>query len=224
MTTTSNLFDPGKKIPKLAHVAIVLDRSGSMEECRDATINGFNEYVHNIRRVVKQEELAARITLTVFNHSLRTPLFQELLSRLHALDRVTYVPHGATAMLDAVGRTMERLEQKGQNIDEASVLVCIISDGYENASRKYTRSDVAERIQRLTATGRWTFTYLGSNQDLSKVASDLAIPIHNTSAYASDPAGTAAAWERHARASTRRMQEASRGDCSASDFYRETIE
>ena len=78
--------------------------------------------------------------------------------------------------------------------------VRFISDGLENASRFYDYPAIAERIRRLTATGRWTVTYLGSNQDLSVVGRELGIAPGNMARYDASPAGTRAAWAGHARA------------------------
>ena len=204
---------------KATHVAIVLDRSGSMEACRDATIGGFNEYLQHVRRTAQEEELEVRLTLTVFNHEVRMPLFQEPLGRAHPLNRKTYVPDGMTAMLDAVGGTVDRLEHRGKGIDEASVLICVISDGYENASHRYSYADVAERIQQLTETGRWTFTYLGSNQDLSQVSAALHIPQGNTASYQATPSGSKAAWSRHGSATDRQLRSLAQEAPATVDFY-----
>lgn len=221
MPTIPNPFVPSVSARRPAHVAIVLDRSGSMESCRDATISGFNEYAEHIRRTAAAEGLDVRLSLTVFNQEVSMPLFQAPLAQLRPLDRQSYVPDGMTAMLDAVGRTLQRLEQEGQDITSASVLVCVISDGYENSSREYSYAALAERIQRLTATERWTFTYMGSNQDLSRVSADLGIPRENTAVYAATPGGTAHAWERQQDATARRLQEVAAGAPASRAFFRD---
>lgn len=198
------------------HVAIVLDRSGSMEECRDATISGFNEYTDGIRRTAEQEELRTLITLVAFNGEVRTVFVDQPLGRLRRLSRKTYVPNGSTAMLDAVGETLQRLrplDGEGQRF-----LVCVISDGYENASQRYTYPDIAERIQQLTATGRWTFTYLMSNQDLSVIQRELHIDRGNVAVYQASDVGTRSAWSRHAD-STARYMEAVAHSIDTGSFY-----
>jgi ketosteroid isomerase-like protein len=219
MIKARNPFDRATPHLKLAHVAIVLDRSGSMESCRDETISGFNEYAQHIRSTAQSAGLDTRLTLTVFNGDVRMPLFDEPLERLHPMSRKSYVPDGSTAMLDAVGQTIDRLERDGSGVDEASVLICIISDGKENSSTDYTYESVAERITRLTGTERWTFTYMGSNQDLSIVSRQLDIPVANTAAYASTREGTSEAWKRQSRATSRRMESVRTGTRSSQDFY-----
>jgi hypothetical protein len=175
----------------------------------------------DIRKTAPKAGLDARLTLTVFNGEVRMPLFEAPLERLHPMSRKYYVPDGSTAMLDAVGQTIDRLEREGSQIDEASVLVCVISDGQENSSTDYTYSSVAERIQRLTATERWTFSYLGSNQDLSVVSEHLSIPLANTSSYSSTGEGTSDAWKRQSRATSRRMEGVSTGESASQEFYAE---
>jgi hypothetical protein len=221
MAQDANPFIPTPRPTKLAHVAIVLDRSGSMESCRDETISGFNEYAQDIRETAQTAGLDARLMLTVFNGEVRMPLFETSLERLHPLSRKYYVPDGSTAMLDAVGQTIDRLEREVSQIDQASVLVCVISDGEENSSTEYSYASVAERIQRLTATERWTFSYLGSNQDLSVVSESLSIPFANTSSYAPTGEGTSDAWQRQSRATRRRMEGVSTGKSASQDFYGE---
>lgn len=218
MTTSRNPLVP-QQPSRLAHVALVLDRSGSMEACRDATISGFNEYVDHLRTTAHETDLHVLLTLTVFNQEVRMPLFQASLDDLRPLSPETYVPGGTTAMLDGVGRTIDRLERRGRAMGEASVLVCIVSDGLENASREYTRAALTERIRRLMTTQRWTLSYLGANQDLSRVAHDLSIPLANMASYQATPGGTGDAWRTQREATARRMRAASRGERASRDFY-----
>jgi uncharacterized protein YegL len=219
MTSIPSLEIPAQEKVKTLHVAIVLDRSGSMESCRDATISGFNELVESIRADDRRGGLRTRITLVTFNHDVEIVHFREPLSSLRLISRETYVPGGNTAMLDAVGLTLDRLTAEVKHPEGKSFLVCIVSDGYENASRRYTYPDIAARIRRLTEAGNWTFTYLGSNQDLSQVSQALHIPQGNVAAYAATPAGTDAAWAVQREATVRRMERVRSGEVAAADFY-----
>ncbi len=204
---------------KSVEVAIVLDRSGSMESCREATISGFNEYVAEIRRTARQEGLNARVSLVTFNGEVTPVYWSAPLDRLQPIDHASYVPGGMTAMLDAVGATIAQLTAHGGD-PETHALVCIISDGLENASREYTSPVIAKRVRELQATGRWTFTYLGSNQDLAKVSADLGMPEANMAAYSSTPAGTRRAWEAHRRGSSQRLHDIAAG-AESGGFYAE---
>src|SRR5450759_2899929 len=212
---------------KTIHLAIILDRSGSMEACRDATISGFNEYITGIRESSERAELETRVTLVTFNHGMKTAYFDEPLARLKPISRETYVPEGNTAMLDAVCATLKRLEKLGAKRPDPdgrdSYLICIISDGLENASRRFDYSTIAETIQRLSATDRWTFTYLGSNQDLSLISQRMGIPAGYAADYASSPVGTREAWRRHGRSTRVRMDDVARG-VPPSPFYKDEPE
>jgi uncharacterized protein YegL len=221
MTVIRSLNTPTDTRVKTLHVAIILDRSGSMEDCRDATISGFNELVEGIRADDRKGGLRTRITLVTFNHEVEVVQFKAPLSSLHRISRETYVPGGNTAMLDAVGLTLDRLTAEVKDQASKSFLVCIVSDGYENASRRYTYPDIAARIRKLTEAGNWTVTYLGSNQDLSKVSEALHIPAGNVAAYAATPAGTNAAWTVQREATTRRMARVRSGQPAAAPFYEE---
>jgi uncharacterized protein YegL len=213
---------PAATTLKTLHVAIVLDRSGSMEDCRDATISGFNELVEGIRADDRKGGLRTRITLVTFNHEVEAVHFKAPLASLQRISRQTYIPGGNTAMLDAVGLTLDRLTGEVKDQASKSFLVCIVSDGYENASRRYTYPDIAARIRTLTEAGNWTFTYLGSNQDLSQVSAQLHIPRGNVAAYAATPAGTDAAWAVQREATVRRMARVrSGGPAAAASFYEE---
>jgi uncharacterized protein YegL len=202
---------------KRVHVAIVLDRSGSMESCRAATIAGFNEYLDGIRETAEREELQIDATFVAFNQEVSVHYVDAPLARLKRLTPESYVPGGMTAMLDAVGETIERL---GGSDAEGTYLVCTISDGLENSSERFTYSDIAERIQWLTATGRWTFTYLGANQDLSQVSQNLGIAPGFVAAYVATPSGTNEAWDRHRARSVRHLESVAR-DMPAAPFYEE---
>ena len=79
-----------------------------------------------------------------------------------------YQPEGMTALLDAVGGSIDRIEKQfGKELenDEISVVMVIITDGYENASKYFTYHMVAQTIVKLDETGKWTFSYLGADFD-----------------------------------------------------------
>jgi hypothetical protein len=205
--------------PKATEVAIILDRSGSMESCRDATIGGYNEYLQSLGAMTGAEELAVRVSLTVFNSCVEIADAGATLDEVRPLTRESYVPDGGTALLDAVGLTLTLLKRKADDQPATSFLVCIISDGQENASTVFSYEQIADWIQALTATGRWTFAYLGSNQDLSQVAAQTGIPRGNMRSYDATDAGTQSAWREQSMASYRNVQRASRGMRDAGDFY-----
>lgn len=166
----------------VTHVAIVLDRSGSMASCRAETINGFNEQVQKITGKTKTDGTAdtTLITLVLFNHEVEFVHFVSPVDSLREITAEQYVPNGSTAMLDAVGLTLTRFEREVEDDEQTRYLVIIITDGEENDSKEFTYERIAEMIQKRQQTGRWTFSYMGANQDLSDLSKRLNIPKSNT--------------------------------------------
>ena len=175
------------------HVAILLDCSGSMQACQTETVAGFNEQVQAIRKSAQLSgaEGATFVTLAVFNDGVEFVRFAEPVDRLMEISADEYHPDSLTAMLDAVGATLGRLAREVEDSDDVSYLVIIISDGEENASKEHSYESVARMIQARQETGRWTFSYMGANQNLSDLSARLHIPKSNTAVYCSSRHGTA---------------------------------
>jgi len=192
-----------------------------MEDCRDATISGFNEAAAQLRAQAVDEGITADISLVTFNHDVTPIYLLQDVTALVDLDRASYVPDGNTAMLDAVGDTLTQIEERTQGADtkNTAFLVSIISDGMENASRSHTYVTIAETIQRLTSKGNWTFTYLGSNQDLSDLSHKLNIPKGNMASYQATPSGSQTAFDVHAASTPSYMSGVSLGVMSTKTWY-----
>jgi len=170
-------------------VAIILDRSSSMGSIRDVTISTFNEQVDAIKETAKESD--TRVSLVTFADHVDEPIiWNKPVKSLKKLTREDYRPSGMTAMNDAVGLTIDKLRGLPEAADEdVSFLVVIISDGLENASQEYTSQLIANRIGPLQDSGRWTFTYIGANQDLSQVSKDTGIHMDNTFAFVASAQG-----------------------------------
>jgi len=163
-----------------------------MDSVRTETISAFNEQVDKICK--DSVGIKTNVSLVVFNDKVETVFHNEPVKTLTKLTPATYTPSGYTAMYDAVGDTLDKLEAlKDVNKDNVAFLVLVISDGAENASRRHSQRSVAERIQKLSNTNRWTFSYLGANQDMSAIAIDLNIPIQNTASFSATKHGLAVA-------------------------------
>ncbi|MGI8891128.1 MAG: vWA domain-containing protein [Chthoniobacterales bacterium] len=170
-------------------IAFVLDRSGSMQSCREATIDGFNYFLR------EQQALGglAKLTLVLFDDEYLVPFRSLPVPEILPFDRETYVPRGSTALLDAIGQTIDDLGARLAALDEtarpAQVIVAILTDGLENASTKFTWKQVSQRIKQQTAHYQWTFLFLGGNQDAIATAGQLSIAARNAATYAADDAG-----------------------------------
>lgn len=173
------------------YIAFVLDKSGSMSAIRDVAVRGFNDQLDSITREASPNTFVSLVTFSTFV----TPIFfNRKVGQVEKLSFLNYKPEGWTALYDAVGYTISRLENESEYDFNTAFLVVIISDGYENRSTDYTSSSLANLIKRKQSSGRWTFAYVGANQDLSKVSELLHIPVGNTIRYDSNPIGTAAAF------------------------------
>ncbi len=147
----------------------IVDQSGSMRGMEQQAIAGFNTQLEKIQDLEKKmPDQKFLCSLTFFNSEVQDILKNEPVKQIELLSNNNYRPEGMTALLDAVGGSIDRIEKQfGMELenDEISVVIVIITDGYENASRYFTYHMVAENIVRLDETGKWTFSYLGADFD-----------------------------------------------------------
>ena len=155
------------------YVTLILDETGSMQECKGAAIAGFNQYVATLR----QEPGETRVTLTLFNSRRMEVRYQAVsVERVNDLDVETYRPRDTTPLYDAIGRTLVSARLQ---VPAGSRKLCVIlTDGEENASRKYTRSQIFDMIKAYENDG-WTFLYLGADHDVWAAGEDLGVAEHN---------------------------------------------
>ncbi len=180
----------------LTEIACVIDRSGSMSSiCSDA-IGGFNSFL--VGQQAQPGE--ARLTLVLFDHEYDVRYRGAPLHAVQPLDTTIYVPRGTTALLDAVGRTIDDLGLRLHHPPEAErpskVIVAILTDGAENASKDYTYQRVAQMIRHQRERYSWEFIFLAANQDAIAAASRLAIDAQDTVTFAATGNGVRAAYSR----------------------------
>ena len=166
---------------------ILVDKSGSMSDCIDQTINGFNEQVAKIREMeLEFPEQQMTIGLTTFNTRVSHLYYMKPVEHAYKMDERNYQPDGSTAMLDAMAETMKELSQLQQQSNEqipTTVVMVILTDGYENASRRYTLKNVKEMVEEREASGTWTFSFLGATLDAVDVAEQMSIRRENSIAF-----------------------------------------
>ena len=106
-----------------------------------------------------------------------------------------YQVGGTTALLDAIGRTVQKLVSVQKNTAKEyradRVLFVIITDGQENASREYSSDRVKEMIKLEKEKYGWEFVFLGANIDAVETAGQLGISRDRAVDYVPDGAGTA---------------------------------
>jgi Mg-chelatase subunit ChlD len=169
------------------HIAVLLDRSGSMEAVKDETISGFNYFL-------KEQKAAgdnASFTLVQFD-SESTDVVHEArpVRDVPHLNGDTYQPRGSTPLLDALGETINSTGRTLAAIPDTNrpdkVVFVVITDGEENASHKFTKSQVKEMIDHQTEKYNWQFIYLGANQDAFAEAGAVGIAMATAANFDAD--------------------------------------
>ena len=167
-----------KKIEKTkVYNVIIMDRSGSMWDIRKPAIMGFNEVLGGVKAAqTKYAETQEQfITLVLFDsESIDEVYWNADPSKAEHLTTKTYVPGSATPLYDAMGRTLTKLERELKGDENHSVLVTVITDGYENDSCEYDLASVKALVEHLKDQG-WTFAYMGTDHDVHAVSIDLSI-------------------------------------------------
>lgn len=161
---------------RTVHNLIVLDESGSMESIKQSTITGFNEVVQTIKGIEKQfPEQEHYVSFVTFNGlGIKTKLFNKPVKNLKEIDEKIFQPEAATPLFDAIGLSVTKLRREIESQKNCSVLVTILTDGEENDSKEYSGAAVKKLIVELKKKG-WTFTYIGANHDVERVAFSLSI-------------------------------------------------
>jgi hypothetical protein len=151
---------------------ILLDRSGSMESCRDTAIDAFNEYVMGLRR---SDDVDARLSLTIFDSiSIDTLQRAEPARSFLELSRNTYVPRSNTPLLDAIGHVVADIDQAELRPGEKVALV-ILTDGFENASKEHTKETIRALLTDRQDNKGWLVTFLAADIDAFNEAGAIGI-------------------------------------------------
>lgn len=179
-----------KQAPVL--IEAVIDRSGSMGHLAQDAIGGYNTWLDTQKHVPGE----ALLTLTLFDHEFITSESKDIRQCL-PLDGTTYVPRGQTALNDAIGRALGRLNAANP---EKAILV-ILTDGHENASREFNTAKIKEMVQAAQARG-WQVQYLSADINAFDHAAQYGVNTANTVQFTNDAVGLRAAYTATATMST----------------------
>ena len=161
---------------QIIHNLIILDESGSMETIKSQIISGFNETVQTIKGSQKmypdQEHFVSLVSFNSLGQKLMH--FIDPVDKLDQIDEEKYQPNASTPLFDAIGFAINKLKQVTANQPDANVLVTIMTDGEENASREFSGNDIKKLIEELKQQ-KWTFTYIGTDHDVDQIALNLSI-------------------------------------------------
>lgn len=171
----------------LTEIICVIDKSGSMDSLKSDAIGAFNTFLEQQKALPGE----AKITLTLFDTDYKIVHNGVPIASVPALTLDTYVPGGMTALLDAAGRTIdkvgERLKATPENDRPEKVLMVILTDGEENSSHEYTRQQLFDKITHQKAKYNWEFIFLAANQDAIQAGQSIGVS-HNF-AYAATSKG-----------------------------------
>lgn len=168
-------------------VAVLLDRSGSMEEIRDDVIGGFNAFLAKIGG----DAGTTLVTLTQFDSVSVDVLCDGMPAReVLPLTHDTFEPRGTTPLFDALGSTLALTEERVRRLGwTGSVMFVIITDGHENASTEWTRERVFARVKQMEESG-WAFLYMGAHADAYDQASGIGVAPGNQARFGRTARGT----------------------------------
>ena len=177
---------------------MIVDESGSMSGLENITMQGINETLRTIREAQKQfaDKQEHFVTLVTFDSRGNYPPVRTLIDAKPiglVADFKNYTPYGGTPLYDAMGQSLTRLHEKIRNNENATAVVTVLTDGYENSSEEWTAQALRQLIDQLKEEG-WTFSYMGSAHDVKQVTIQLSID--NVVEFQHDSMGAENTWAR----------------------------
>lgn len=177
-----------------SHIVFIVDKSGSMGSIKSDAIGGFNSFLKDQKACPGE----ASLTLVLFDHEYHGRIEYSNIQDAKELTSNTYQPSGMTALLDAMGRTIdsqgELLSKMSESDRPNKVIVVVITDGEENSSKEYTRQRIKEMIKLQQETYNWEFIFLAANQDAFAEAEKFGFQAKNTTNYVNTSFGVKSAY------------------------------
>lgn len=171
---------------------MVLDRSGSMEQVKSDVVGGVNTLIIE-QRIAPGD---CTMTLLQFDTILEYVFQNQNILQVPPLTDTSFQPRGSTALLDAIGKTVTEAGDYLKSLKETErpekVVCVIVTDGLENASRKFTREQIFEMIKHQREMYQWEFVFIGANQDAIAAGRSIGSPAANNMTYDHSPVGTQA--------------------------------
>ena len=202
------------------HNLIILDESGSMESIKNTIMEGFNEIVQTVKGIAKEyPEQEHFISLVSFNGLGQKLLhFIDPVEKLDLIDEDRYQPEASTPLYDAMGFSFAKLQRVLENVNDYNVLVTILTDGEENASREYSGLAIRNLIEELKQK-RWTFTYIGADHDVERFA--MSISITNTMKFQKNRRDMQDMFAKERSARAKYSEKIRKQEQTETDFYEE---
>ena len=177
-------------------IICILDRSGSMSKLAADTIGGYNSFIAQ----QKSKEGAAQVTTVLFDNEYEKITEAVDLQKVPELTSAEYFARGSTALLDAVGRTLTEtlanMERDKICPAKRRVLVLIMTDGYENASKEFSKAQVKALVEATTKQYDWNYLFIGANIDAASEAGGIGIDSRHAANYAPTGKGVRESFDR----------------------------
>lgn len=171
-------------------IAVIADASSSMYPLAKETITNFNNFLN------EQKENPAEAVFSLCVFSSKHNLVHDFVP-LHSVEELTdqtYSCGGWTALLDAMGTTIDTLGTKLASMSEeerpSKVIVLVITDGEENASRRFTLDEIKAKVTHQREVYSWEFVFIGANIDAISTGTSMGFSAQNSVAYTPSAAGT----------------------------------
>ncbi|EKX94846.1 MULTISPECIES: vWA domain-containing protein [Selenomonas] len=204
--------------PERIELVLVLDKSGSMQGLESDTIGGFNSMIE------KQKALSTPVDVTavLFNDTTDVLYTHKNIRLVRPLTDKEYEVGGTTALLDAVGNTILKVEREPSVKSRGTkVVFVIITDGLENASAEFSKTKVKQMISDKQEKAGWDFIYLGANIDAVEEADAIGVKKSNAVTYKNTRKGVRANYD---AVSAFVAETAERGDADTSGEWRSYVE
>ena len=179
----------------LTELVFVLDRSGSMSGLEADTIGGFNALIEKQKKVPGK----CYVTTVLFDNECETLHDRVELQQIRPMTERDYSVRGCTALLDALGGAIRHIVNihryaRPEDVPAHTTFV-IMTDGLENASRRYSSAEVKEMIRHEKEKYGWEFLFLAVNIDAVETAGRMGIGADRAVNYHADSRGTRVAYE-----------------------------
>lgn len=201
-------FKPKRAGKNTSHVIFVLDDSGSMQDCRAATISGYNEYLQLQKEDAKKTGIPTFVSLYKFDGKNVNNVFSRVsVEEVEGLNENTYNPRGMTNLYDAIGGVMMQINSQlaaKKKAERDSIIITILTDGHENSSRTFDNTNIKQMVEKAEGKN-WGFMFLGANINAFAAGSSLGFNVNNTMQYDTASMGNTM---RSASAMTSRMKSA----------------
>lgn len=179
----ADAFAPKRAGKKTSHVIFVLDDSSSMQSCRDATIEGFNEFLDGQKKSANDTGIKTFVSLYKFDGmSVECVYGRQPVGKTKHINRDTYDPRGSTNLLDAIGGVMMAINDQLKEVEKSerdSIIICVLTDGQENTSRTFNNSIIKAMVEKAEGKN-WGFMFMGANIDAFAAGGSLGFTAQNT--------------------------------------------